>query len=368
MKFFYFPFTHVPVQDQALMGGFLSQVFYLSSDPTQAWSPVASGGKYGVRGAGHPGKNMPDEVVEPFCKPDLVRVPFPREMRDAVVGLLADHRQWAAHSGAAPGQLKSLLRKTPYFTSDTQVSAIDSQIRKGSAPETPREDPEKALIKALAFLCLARDNDEQRAAIDDALSNLNERNHRLFATLAGEESTSPRPDNDRLSPEDVSFMPTGTGEDPGALMTPLRIRSWFAVFSRLAGTGDIPMGVKDEPIILITTSPAVLAFFEQISQEGQLLLDKEINYVHKETCATGSFLQDQLVDDVRLAVSGQGQGKGGGMKDKKILPGGPRLKLHVFKGDEIRRFFHWDDENTAYPLPGDWIEGKLLIGLIDPVK
>ncbi len=359
MKFFYFPFTHVPVQDRVLMGGILKQVFYLSSDPEQTWSAGTWGEKTGGRQVG---KRVAAESTESFCKPDLVLVPFPRDMRDKVVGLLADHRQWAAHSGAGPGQLKSLLRKTPYFTSDTQVSAIRSQIQKKVSPEPSREDPEQALVKALAFLCLARENDEQKAAIDDALSNINEKKHRLFATLIGEESTTINPDND----ENVSFIPTGTGDDPGALMTPLRIRSWFKVFSRLAGTGNAPMGGSDEPVMLITTSPAVVDFFEQISQDGQLLLDKEINYVHKETCATDSCLQDQLLDDIRDAVSGQGAFSP--MKEKKILPDGPRLKLHLFKGDEIRRFFHWDHQNTAYLLPDAWIEGKLFICLIDPVK
>jgi hypothetical protein len=289
-------------------------------------------------------------------------------MRDKVVALLADHRQWAAQSGAGPGQLKSLLRKTPYFTSDTQVSAIRSQIRKEPSPEPPREDPEKALVKALAFLCLARENDEQKAAIDEALSSINEKNNSLFATLAGEESTTTRPDNKRMSPDDLSSLSTAIGEDPGALMTPLRIRSWFKVLSRLLGAGDAPMEVRYESVVLVTTSPAVLAFFDQISQERQLLLDKEINYVHKETCADDSSFQDQLLDDIKSAVSGQAQGVFSPMKDKEIHPGGLRLKLHVFKGDEIRRFFHSDDQNTVYPLPGAWIEGKLFICLIDSVK
>ena len=364
MKFFYFPFTHVPVQDQILMGGVLKQVFYLSSDPQQAWS---GGGTWADKPGGRQaGKRVAEDPFDSFCKPDLVLVPFPRDMRDRVVGVLADHRQWAAHSGAAPGQLKSLLRKTPYFTSDTQVSAIGSQIRKKVSPEPPREDPEQALVKALAFLCLARENDEQKAAIDDALSAINEKKHRLFATLAGEESTPTRLDNGQLSPGEVSFTPTGTGEDPGALMTPLRIRSWFRVFSWLAGAGDPPMGGVKEPVILITTSPAVVAFFEQISQDGQLLLDKEINYVHKETCATDNCLQDQLLDDIRDAVSGQGSFSP--LKDTEIRPGVPRLRLHVFNGDEVRRFFHGDDQNTPYLLPDPWIEGKLFICLIDPVK
>ena len=366
MKFFYFPFTHVPVQDQILMGGVFKQVFYLSSDSEQAWSAGTWKETPGSPGGRQAGKSVVQDPLDSFCKPDLVRVPFPRDMRDTVVGVLADHRQWAAHSGAGPGQLKSLLRKTPYFTSDTQVSAIGSQIRKKVSPEPPREDPEQALVKALAFLCLARENDEQKAAIDDALSTINEKKHRLFATLAGEDSETTGLDNDQNSPEDVSFIPTGPGEDPGALMTPLRIRSWFKVFSRLAGTGDIPMGGTDEPVILVTTSPAVVAFFEQISQHGQLLLDKEINYVHKETCAADTCLQDQLLDDIRDAVAGQGVFPP--MKDKEMLPGCPRLKLHVFKGDEVRRFFHWDEQNTAYLLPDAWIEGELFICLIDPAK
>ena len=245
MKFFYFPFTHVSVRDQVLMGAALKQVFYLSSDPEQAWSAGTWRAKPGVSHARRQaGKKDPEETLDPFCKPDLVLLPFPRTMREKVMGLLADHRQWAVQSGVGPGQLKSLLRKTPYFTSDTQVSAIRSQIKKEPSPESSREDPEKALVKALAFLCLARENDEQRAAINEALSSINEKKNTLFATLAGEESTTTRPNNDRISPDDFSFFSTATGEDPGALMTSLRIRSWFKVFFPAAWVRRHPHGGK----------------------------------------------------------------------------------------------------------------------------
>ena len=372
MNFYYFPFTHISVRDQALMGAFLKKVFYLAPDPEQAWSPGISAGTHRFTLGVKDKKNILKKQCTPLCRPDLVRLSFPKKLQEPVVRMLADHRQWAAHSGAGPGQLKSLLRKKPYFTSDTQVSSIRSQIQEKASPKKHRDDPQKALIKALAFLCLARENDEQNAGIEAALSNINEKKHRLFATLAGDEAMAagPKMDVPEISSSASLLTSTGQGNDPGELMTSSRILSWCKVFSQviLHDSENTHAMAGDTTGVLVTTSPAVIDFFEQISPGGQLLLDKVENYVHKETGATEGSLQDQVMDDIKSVISSREQEVVMPETVSKESPGQPRLKLYVFKGDGIKQFFHSDDKKTQYALPDAWIERGLFICLVAPGK
>ncbi len=360
MKIVYFPFTHVPVQDRVALGTFFKEVFFVSSDPEQTWSPMSF-----PENRRFPGRQSPlpqEELPELPDGPRLNLLPFPRELREPVVRLLADHRQWAAHSGAGPGQLKTLLRKTPYFTSDTQVSAIQSRIRKETSSGGSREEPADTLLRSLVFLCLARESDEQNAAIEAALSTVNEKKKRLFSTLNGEFSPAvSETDSSDVCGCHIPLMPREDMADPGALMTPIRLRSWFRVFKEV---------VPDDwqPFILVTTSPAVVAFFEQIAPGGKLLLDKGEIYVHKETCVFDSALQDQVMADIKAVVSGTGdkgleQGKG-----ETETAFSRRLRLYHFKGGEINRFFCREGKETCSPPPDFRAEQGLFICLVCPGK
>ena len=271
MKLFYFPFTHIAGETRTRLAAIFSELFYLS---LEGCAPGEGGGK----GPG-PGRQAPGPDICPGASDDGVLPLFlPGDLCDRVRRIIADHRQWAALTGAGPGQLKHMVRKSPFFAGDTQVSSIASRIRKGTektASDPCVTDDRTALVKALAFLVLAGERDGQTAAIDAALTGLERKNRSLFATLAGEVSSGSSGDMEAPPPE------APPGEDPGQVMTDVRIRSWCCVFQEMA----VALGTSS--FVLVTTSPAVMAYFEQISQTHELVLDKGCIKGHKETDTAG---------------------------------------------------------------------------------
>ncbi len=362
MKLFYFPFTRVPQQDRDVLGAFFRKVFYISSD---TWHGLPGGQPRGGKRFAPPLHGKKEAHKETRGGEDdleLTPLSFPGKMRDQVMRSVADYRQWAIHSGAGPGQLKSLLRKTPYFTSDTQVGAIRSQIKGGLSPEKSRDDPGDELMKALVFLCLAGERDEQSTSIDAALSTVNEKTHRLFSTLAGELPTPSPEENPCTEPpfSDHSLMPGGNVPDPGALMTPSRLSSWFRVFQEVGDASP-----EDEPCVFITTSPAVLAFFEQIASGGELLLDRGTLMANKESSARP--LKEQVMADIKAALSSPEQN----FVHKGLVPGEPwpgQLNLYLFKGPGIKEFFYRDGEKGRSFLPLSWITRGIFVCFMTPGK
>jgi hypothetical protein len=363
MKLFYFPFTHVPQQDQDMLSAFFRKVFFISSG---TWLGVPSGpfrGNNRFTPQHHGKKDSPGDTPVAPEELQLMPLPFPGKMREQVVRSLADYRQWAVHSGAGPGQLKSLLRKTPYFTSDTQVGSIRSQIQGGLSPETPRDDPSDELMKALVFLCLAGERDEQNASIDAALSTVNEKTHRLFSTLAGELPTvSPESPGGDIPFSDPSLVPGKSVADPGALMTPSRLSSWFRVFQEVGGAFP-----EDEPCVFITTSPAVLAFFERIAPGGNLLLNKGGMIENRKNCAHSNALKDQVMADINAALSGPEQDLGHGDIVHGECPSG-QLNLYLFKGAGIKDFFCPGGKKGRSFLPLSWIERGIFVCFMESGK
>jgi len=364
MQLFYFPFTHVPQQDRDVLGAFFKKVFYISSD---TWHGVPAGQPRGGNRFApplHGEKDVPKETPGGEDEFELLPLSFPGEMRDQVMRSVADYRQWAIHSGAGPGQLKSLVRKTPYFTSDTQVGAIRSQIRGGLSPETPRDAPSDELMKALVFLCLAGERDEQSTSIDAALSTVNEKTHRLFSTLAGELPTpSPEENPGTDTPSsDPSLVSRENLADPGAVMTSSRLASWFRVFQEV---GDASPG--DEPCVFITTSPAVLAFFEQIAPGGERLLDSGSLMVNKESSAQTRPLKEQVMAGIKAALSGPEQNlTHGDAVHGEPWPG--QLNIYLFKGTGIKEFFCPGGEKGRSFLPLSWIDRGICVCFVAPGK
>jgi len=363
MKLFYFPFTHVPQQDRNVLGAFFRKVYYLSSE---SWHGLPSGQPRGgnrFSSLSHGNKETPETAPLGMDDCPLLPLPFPGEMRDPVMRTIADYRQWAIHSGAGPGQLKSLFRKTPYFTSDTQVDAILSQIKGGLSPEKTRaEDPCHELMKALVFLCLAGERDAQATSVDAALSTVDEKTDRLFSTLAGEEPTASPEENFHTTPlsSDPLQGPGENAADPGAVMTSSRISSWFRVFQAVGGASP-----EDGPWVFITTSPAVLAFFEEIAPEGERLIDKGVPVADKDSSAHSTPVTVQVMEELKTALSGPNQN----LTHGELWPG--QLNLYLFKGAGIKKNLSPHDEDGEKGLtylPLSWMDRGIFVCFIPAGK
>ena len=166
--------------------------------------------------------------------------------------------------------LKALLKDSPYFTSDTAITTIQSDIRKNVASENRTVVQEMNLHQKLLFLSFAKISDAQNEKIDRKLCELEKTNKDLFSTLRGFDSNG------------HDLVPDGTltdHNDPGIYMTRERIVSWLSYFQE-----KVKVDSTKDNFIYVTTSEAVFDHLVSISQDVVNALDIKPIKVHENEC------------------------------------------------------------------------------------
>jgi hypothetical protein len=245
----------------------------------------------------------------------------------------AQYLDWAAIHKGNETNLKALLSDTPFFTHDTDVTAIKSQVlKKGGKADTSGN--EVTADKHLLFLKMAQLCDAQQDDIDKKLNALDKNREALVNALLGVDSPLPEPGKDRLPPVDF-----------GDKMTAERILSWTGVMAargELEKEGDTP--------IFITTSTAVFDYLESNCENIVNPLDiKEIK-VHENGCKNQKKWQHSFDDLLMHAVQGRNCREKDlpQVDDDCSLP--VRLKLGLFSGENVNRVFNMTDKQIPVCL------------------
>jgi len=290
MKPLFFPFTHLRDKDARALVSCFGRAAFLS---TRSASEVRAGEKAA------PGNSCIETLFmeEKELQPILERV--------------AGYREWARIHSRSGGPLKSFVKKTPYFTSTTSVGAIRSQIsRKAGQPESgqkrePEAGREELLAEALLFLRLAQEQDEANEAIDAELSAVMRSQGRVLASVRG--------DSLQDTPDSVQEG------DPGNYMAEKRITSWARLFNEkrdlIAARG---------PMVLATTSPAVVETLEQMAEKSVNILDRKQIIMHEGSSSQG-----------RAASGEEGEGDRAG-------------QWYLFSETDIKNIFCLTEENVDY--------------------
>lgn len=236
-----------------------------------------------------------------------------------------DYLAWVQLHKGNERNLKALLKDNPYFTDDTGVASIRSQLRRGTGSTTDTKkarDPDPLL-----FLKFAQMADEQNEKIDAELMGLEKSKAALFSELKGE-----------LDAE-IPDGPAPESRDPGRVMTGERIANWI----RYAGREGLLKSDGAGPL-LVTTSDAVFDHLASISKGAINALDIDTIKVHEDGCELKPEWQECLLETLEKAMAGEG------LTDDK-LPESIQDNCGI-KGQIRLGLFSGIDLGDQVPLPG----------------
>ena len=216
-----------------------------------------------------------------------------------VIETLKEYKKWALLNNGNIDSLKTLFRKTPYFTSDTGVANIRSEIgrrtRDFSVSKNKADNgKDQNFLNALLFLRLAHENDAEKDAIDLKFHMVTEEEKKVFSDVKGELK-------DTLSDQTL----VSHDSDPGIFMTDKRLCAWANVL-----TEKIKYFNFKEPLVLATTSRGVAQYFDAVIEDGEntsgieKLLHVENYKVFSGNCNLKKVCQDHFTAIINNAISG----------------------------------------------------------------
>jgi len=267
---------------------------------------------------------------------------------------LEQYMAWTRIHKGNEGNLKSLLKDTPYFTSESDVTSIKSKIRHGDDTKTMNKSlPEEGMLQQdLLFLKMAQLHDEQIEDIDLALNSLDTNHDNLILNLRGLDRSS---NTDKETYENQGNHPNQNRtrehlaepdyKDQGALMTQQRICAWsrcMAVIGKL--------NLENENPLFITTSQAVFDYLSANCKDVVNALDIDKIKVRENGCKNKSRWQQQFFKDLTTVGKGEGTLENGlaEMKDQCHFTG--QIKFGIFSGNDINTLFNCSDKQISVCL------------------
>ena len=310
----FFPFSHISQDQLATLQAFFSSF---------AFFPAASDLEHLVR------------LQELADKGTAVPVFSSREDLILVDRQFEEYMAWVKVHKGNEHNLRFLLKDNPYFTSDSDVTAIKSQIRGTREVIKPQQSAKDGLLKDLLFLKMARQCDQEKESIDLQLANIDRAGNRIFSRLLGEEDPV-----EAAVPGGKPGIP-----DPGAIMTRERIEAW----ARCMMHSNIVENTGESPVF-VTTSEAVVDYLETISSDAINALDIDPIKVHENECENKIGWQRQVFEHLMCAAKGD-KGRQNHLpevKDECFISG--QIKLSLFSGNNIHNLFNLKDKQIAVCL------------------
>ncbi len=168
--------------------------------------------------------------------------------------LLKQYRHWLSVHGGRAGEAAAFFKSAqtaPPFFEDSHTFKITSEIRQhlrkdstaGPSLPAPTETDD---LTARLFLLIAQEFDNQQVDLEFALNGVSRDRRHLMESLGA------------LAGDDR--FPTHAPDDPGQLMTAQRLSAW----------GQLLLADPDPPRLLVTTSPAVIAFARDMAADEHL--------------------------------------------------------------------------------------------------
>jgi len=313
IKFLFFPFTHMSESHLNTVLTFFPSIQYLPMARNFDHRPDLQ--KLFKQGKITPFFSSSDQVA-------------------AVKQSLDQYLAWARIHKGNEVNLKSLLKNTPYFTNDSDVTAIKSQIKGGGNLSAENASDtvlpaESNLHKDFLFLKMAHLHDEQNEGIDLALKELDTSHDALMSTLRG-------PD---LSSEQGQALTSGGSSDAGTLMTGRRIHAWARC---MAATGGLNQ--EGGTPLFITTSEAVFDYLESNCKDLVNALDIDPIKVHENGCENKNEWHRYFCGDLMRAIMGQGVRESNLPKADDNCSLWGKIKLGLFSGNDINHLFNLPDK------------------------
>ncbi|MEN8211604.1 MAG: hypothetical protein ABFR31_07785 [Thermodesulfobacteriota bacterium] len=313
-RYLFFPFTHITQNDLDTILTFFPQFHCLSINRNFKKS-----------------KNLQQlfdqgKIIPYFLSPEIL-APLGQKLEQFL--------EWARIHKGSENNLKLLLKNNPYFTNDSDVSAIKSQIRGSRKDRKDSLSDESFLQKDLLFLKMAQLYDEQKEDIDHELKDLTQTSDELVSTLRGledfeDEIKHTKPDNDT---------------DSGTIMTRERIFAWF----RSMHTMKL-LNQEETPPLFITTNREIFYFFESNCKNIINILDIDNIKVHGNRCENQYRWQDQFENYLKSAIKGSGNLKNKLPEVNDSCSKRGQIKVCNFAGGDINKILNLPDKHISVCL------------------
>ncbi len=312
VQFIFFPFTHVTQHQLNTVLAFFPALNYLSVKPE-----------------GDESKHLKDASKAG----NIHRISLPEKDLAALNQKVLQYTEWAKIHKGNEHNLKAIIQDSAYFTSDTHVSTIKSQIR-GTQRDSDNL-PVDSYDKKLLFLRMAQLCDEQNEQIDSELEGVDKRKKELLIALQGLEN----PIEEKVENNSVAQ------NDAGCVMTGERIASWSSVMASSRRL-DQEQGMR----FFVTTSPAVFDYLESNSTDVVNALDIDQIKVHENNCEMKAEWQHQFCEYLMRSVHEEESRESGLPEMAGCCSLSGQIKLCLFSGDMINTLLNVSEKQVAVCL------------------
>jgi len=313
-RYLFFPFTHITQNDLDTILTFLPQFHCLSISRDFKKNRVL-----------HQMSNQ-GKIIPHFLSPEIL-VPVEQKIEQFF--------EWARIHKGDEQNLKLFLKDNPYFTSDSDVAAIKSQIRGNKKDGQDSISNDLSFQKDLLFLKMAQLYDEQKEGIDLELKDLTQTSDNLVSTLRGLEDFE----------EEIKKTKPDNYTDSGTIMTRERILAWFRCMKAMK-----LLNQEEAAPLFITTNREIFYYFESNCKDTINILDIDNIKVHGNRCENQDIWQDQFEDYLKGAIEGSGSHENNlpEMNDRCSKRG--QLKVCNFVGGDINKIFNAADKHISVCL------------------
>jgi len=313
-RYMFFPFTHITQNDLDTILAFFPQFHCLSM--SQDFKNSKS-------------------MYQLFDQGEIIPYFLSRKTLAPVEGRIKQFFEWAGIHKGDEYNLKSLFKDNPYFTNDSDVTAIRSQIRGDKKDGQDSLSDELSLQKDLLFLKMAQLYDEQKEGIDLELKSLAKTSDELVSTLRGLDDFE----------EEIKNTKAENYTDSGTVMPRERVLSWFKTMHSMK-----LLYKKEVTDLFITTNRDIFYYFESNCKDIINILDIDNIKVHGKRCKNKDRWQDQFEGYLKGVIekSDNLENSLPEVNDKCSKRG--QIKVCNFSGGDINKIFNVADKHISVCL------------------
>ncbi len=313
-RYLFFPFTHITQNNLDTILTFLPQFHCLSISRNFKKNRVL-----------HQMTNQ-GKIIPHFLSPETLA---------SVEQKAEQFFEWARIHKGDELNLKSFLKDNPYFTSDSDVAAIKSQIRGNKKDGQDSISNDLSLQEDLLFLKMAQLYDEQKEGIDLELKDLTQTSDDLVSTLRGLEDFEEEINNTK--PENYT--------DSGTIMARERILAWFRCMNAMK-----LLEQEEAPPLFITTNREIFYYFESNCKDTINILDIDNIKVHGTRCENQNRWKDQFEGYFMGAIKGSGSSDNNLPEVNDRCSKRGQIKVCNFAGGDINKIFNLADKHISVCL------------------
>jgi hypothetical protein len=312
-SFLFFPFTHITDESLEIIMAFFPVIKFLSLnrdfDGEQRLSSQTEQGR-------------------------LVPVHCSKEQLAGAEAVFRQYLEWAQIHRGNERNLKVLLKDNPYFTSDSDIFAIKSQLR-GSGSKKQDSFSDSSMMRHILFLKTAHCCDEQNEKIDRELLAIAAKENTIVRELRG------------VSGQAHTSAAPGYTRDPGEMMAGRRIHAWSAC---MAACGELNMPGKTP--VFVTTSRSVFDYLDSICTDSINALDIDSINVHEHECENSRHWQAEFIRYLVSAVDRQGNPETAMPHIADNCKSSGFIKVKRFSGEKIETAFNLSGHGVIVCLAG----------------